>query len=117
MARLYGTEWWSDRIIDFALTYEFILFISTSYFTLNSLWLERLRHSGFNPGTLHVFSTHFYPQYLKRGLAGIKGVTAPPNLFNIDTIVIPIHIVNHWISIIICDPSQLLVDPSPTASR
>ncbi|KIJ30660.1 hypothetical protein M422DRAFT_53656 [Sphaerobolus stellatus SS14] len=80
--------WWNDRMVDYAL----------------SLWFDRflLSETAASKST-RVYTTHFYNTYTKDGYEGVTRWTRRHNPFDYDNIVFPVHLGNHWVSIIICN--------------
>ena len=79
IATLSGMEWLNDEIINF-------------YFNLIA---DRSRKQP-NLPKVHVFNTFFYPTLLKNGYSRVRRWTKKVNIFNMDLVLLPIHLGIHW---------------------
>ncbi|KIJ28452.1 hypothetical protein M422DRAFT_784562 [Sphaerobolus stellatus SS14] len=81
LTRLPAGQWWNDALVDYALS----------------------------KSTL-VCTSHFYTQYTAHGYESIQKWSKRRDPFTYQNIVIPVHLGNHWLVVIICDPSLLTSD-------
>jgi sentrin-specific protease 1 len=79
IATLKGPEWLNDEIINF-------------YFNL--IADRSKKHS--NLPKVHVMSSFFYPSLVANGYGRVKRWTKKVNIFNMDLILLPVHLGIHW---------------------
>ncbi|KIJ52306.1 hypothetical protein M422DRAFT_43202 [Sphaerobolus stellatus SS14] len=92
--RLQPGKWWDDKTVDYAL----------------SLWFDRHLVSRHSTSTLHVFASHFYASYQENHDKIPPHLIKKLRLFEYDTLIVPVHDVNHWVSIIFCNPGAATDD-------
>ncbi|KIJ22948.1 hypothetical protein M422DRAFT_276563 [Sphaerobolus stellatus SS14] len=95
LERLTDGECWNDTLVDFALTLWFDRFLLSQYPAAKST---------------PVYSTFFYSRYEKKGYDAVYRWSKKDNPFTYQNIVVPVHLGNHWVVVIICDPSGLVSD-------
>ena len=75
---LHSLNWLNDKIINFYM----------------SLLMDR--EKGNNTPRIHVFSSFFYSKLQKDGYAGVRRWTKKVNIFEMDFILVPVHMGDHW---------------------
>ena len=79
LSTLRDTTWLNDEVVNF-------------YFNL----IKQRSEKDKNLPKVHVFNTFFYPKIMKSGHAGVKRWTRKINIFEMDVILVPVHLGMHW---------------------
>ena len=79
LSTLRDATWLNDEVVNF-------------YFNL----IKQRSEKDKNLPKVHVFNTFFYPKIMKSGHAGVKRWTRKLNIFEMDVILVPVHLGMHW---------------------
>ena len=75
---LHGPNWLNDEIINFYM----------------NLLMEKGKEKDIQK--IHAFSSFFYSKLLKEGYASVNKWTKKINIFEMDLVLVPVHMGNHW---------------------
>ena len=79
LSTLRDATWLNDEVVNF-------------YFNL----IKQRNEKDKNLPKVHVFNTYFYPKIMKSGHAGVKKFARKINIFEMDVILVPVHLGMHW---------------------
>ena len=79
LSTLRDATWLNDEVVNF-------------YFNL----IKQRSEKDMNLPKVHIFNTFFYPKIMKSGHAGVKRWTRKINIFEMDVILVPVHLGMHW---------------------
>ena len=103
MLRLEGRRWLNDRLVDY-----YLRFVEYKYLRPYEKAQAAGKTPHWRPLRVFTFNSQFFNLYQEKGYDYVKRWTKKVNVFELDYLVVPIVMENHWTLLVIARPGALI---------